>query len=135
MLIYLFIITIVYEIVRAVGHIVRYRRMRRSGKETPPENTEPPVSPLVITVAFSAVFALRTVALLLALAGMTAGGSAPIVCSGSLAVISGLEFLCVGPNLAKDVKWQWVLLTVYNFAMMVLFTLCVCNVCVCNGLR
>jgi len=34
MLIYLFIITIVYEIVRTAGHIARYRRILRSGYST-----------------------------------------------------------------------------------------------------
>lgn len=127
MLIYLFIITIVYETARTAGHIARYRRMLRSGNENPPENTEPPVSPLVITVAFSAVFALRTVAILFAIVGLAAGAPAPIACSGALAAMSALEFLCVGPETVKEVKWQRVLLTVYNCAMMALFTWCVCD--------
>lgn len=130
MLAYLFIITVVYEIVRTAGHIARYRRILRSGNETPPESTEtaePPASPLVITVAFSAVFALRTVALLFAIVGLAAGAPASVACGAALAAISALEFLCVGPGMARDAKWQLVLLTVYNCAMMVLFTWCVCD--------
>lgn len=125
MLIYLFIITIVYETARIVRNIARYRSMKRANEEKEPDDPAR-VSPENFDVAFGIALGIRTAIALLAAFGLFIGGPAGIVVAAMMVLASAVETFASVIAYAKGTRVAMVLV-VYDFTMMLLFTWCVCN--------
>ena len=123
MLIYLFIITIVYEIARTVGNIVRYRSLKRANEEKEPDDPTR-VSPKNFDVAFGIALGIRIGVALLATFGLFLGGPGSIVIAAMMVLASALGTLASVIAYAKGTYAAMVLI-VYDFTMMMLFTWCV----------
>lgn len=125
MLIYLFIITIVYEAARIARDIVRYRSMKRANEEKEPDDPAR-VSPENFDLAFGIALGIRTAIALLAAVGLLIGEPGSIVVAAMLVLTSAVETLASVIAYAKGTRVAMVL-AVYDFTMMLLFTWCVCN--------
>lgn len=123
MLIYLFIITIVYEAARIARDIVKYRSMKRANEEKEPDDPAR-VSPENFDVAFGIALGIRTAIALLAAVGLLIGEPASIVVAAMLVLASAVETLASVIAYAKGTRVAMVL-AVYDFTMMLLFTWCV----------
>lgn len=123
MLIYLFIITIVYEAARIARDIVKYRSMKRANEEKEPDDPAR-VSPESFDVAFGIALGIRTAIALLAAVGLFIGEPASIVVAAMLVLTSAVETLASVIAYAKGTRVAMVL-SVYDFTMMMLFTWCV----------
>ena len=123
MLIYLFIITIVYEAARIVRDIVKYRSMKRANEEKEPEDPAR-VSPENFDVAFGIALGIRTAIALMAAVGLVIGEPASIVVAAMMVLASAVETFASVIAYAKGTRVAMVL-AVYDFTMMMLFTWCV----------
>lgn len=123
MLIYLFIITIVYEAARIARDIVKYRSMKRANEEKEPDDPAR-VSPENFDVAFGIALGIRTAIALLAAVGLFIGEPASIVVAAMMVLASAVETLASVIAYAKGTRVAMVL-AVYDFTMMLLFTWCV----------
>ena len=123
MLIYLFIITIVYEAARIVRDIASYRSMKRANEEKAPEDPAR-VSPENFDLAFGIALGIRTAIALLAGVGLFIGEPASIVVAAVMVLASAVETLASVIAYAKGTRVAMVL-AVYDFTMMLLFTWCV----------
>ena len=123
MLIYLFIITVVYEAARIVRNIARYRSMKRANEAKEPEDPTR-VSPGNFDLAFGIALGIRTAIALLAAVGLLIGEPGSIVVAAMLVLTSAVETLASVIAYAKGTRIAMVL-AVYDFTMMLLFTWCV----------
>lgn len=123
MLIYLFIITIVYEAARIVRNIARYRSMKLANEEKAPEDPAR-VSPENFDLAFGIALGIRTAIALLATSGLFIGEPASIVVAAMMVLASAVETLASVIAYAKGTRVAMAL-AVYDFTMMLLFTWCV----------
>lgn len=123
MLIYLFIITIVYEAARIVRDIVKYRSMKRANEEKEPDDPAR-VSPENFDAAFGIALGIRTAIALMAAVGLVIGEPASIVVAAMMVLASAVETFASVIAYAKGTRVAMVL-AVYDFTMMMLFTWCV----------
>ena len=123
MLIYLFIITIVYEAARIARDIASYRSMKRANEGKAPEDPAR-VSPENFDLAFGIALGIRTAIALLAGVGLFIGEPASIVFAAVMVLASAVETLASVIAYAKGTRAAMVL-AVYDFTMMLLFTCCV----------
>jgi hypothetical protein len=123
MLIYLFIITIVYEIARTVGNIVNYRSMKRTNEEKAPEDPAR-VNPEIFDLAFGITIGIRITIALVAAFGLFIGGHAGIACAVTMVLANAVETFAAVISWAKGTRAAMGL-AVYHFTMMMLFTWCV----------
>ena len=123
MLIYLFIITVVYEILRIARDIVKYRSMKRANEEKEPDDPAR-VSPENFDVAFGIALGIRAAIALLAAFGLFIGGPVGIVFAALMVLANAVETFAGVISWAKGTRAAMGL-AVYHFTMMMLFTWCV----------